>query len=154
MNKQFRITTDTLSPLFKTSIGFDNLVNEFFNEPQFNNATGYPPYNITKTKDDEYEITLAVAGFKKSDIEIELEDGTLKITGTSNVLDSEEVEYLHKGISSRKFVKTFKLQEYIEVTNAAITNGLLVVELEYKLPEEKKPKAIKINKGEPEYLKG
>ena len=116
MNKQFRITTDTLSPLFKASIGFDNLVNEFFNEPQFANATGYPPYNISKGKDDVYEITLAVAGFKKDDIEIELEDGTLKITGTSNVLDSEEVEYLHKGIAERNFVRTFKLAEYVEVS--------------------------------------
>ena len=72
VNKQFRITTDTLSPLFKASVGFDNLVSEFFNEPAFNNnATGYPPFNISKTKDDVYEITLAIAGFKKSDIEIE-----------------------------------------------------------------------------------
>ena len=86
MNKQFRITTDTLSPLFKTSIGFDNLVNEFFNEPQFANATGYPPYNISKGKDDVYEITLAIAGFKKSDIDIQLEEGTLKITGTSKII--------------------------------------------------------------------
>ena len=82
VNKQFRITTDTLSPLYKTSIGFDKLVNEFFNEPAFNNATGYPPYNISKGKDDVYEITLAVAGFKKSDIDIELEDGTLKRSST------------------------------------------------------------------------
>ena len=66
VNKQIRVTTDTLSPLFKASIGFDNLVKEFFNEPQFTNATGYPPYNISKNKDDVYEITLAVAGFKKN----------------------------------------------------------------------------------------
>ena len=87
MNKQIRFSAESLSPLFKTSVGFDNLVNEFFNEPQFNNATGYPPYNISKSEDDVYEITLAVAGFKKPDIQIELEDGVLKITGTSNVLD-------------------------------------------------------------------
>ena len=144
VNKQFRITTDTLSPLFKTSIGFDNLVNEFFNEPQFNNATGYPPYNITKTKDDEYEITLAVAGFKKSDIEIELEDGTLKITGTSNVLDSEEVEYLHKGIAERNFVRTFKLAEYVEVKQAKLDDGILRVKLYRNVPDALKPQKIKI----------
>ena len=68
MTKQIRITTDSLSPLFKASVGFDRLVNEFFNEPQANhNLTGYPPYNISKDENDIYEITLAVAGFKKSD---------------------------------------------------------------------------------------
>ena len=68
--QQFRVTTDTLSPLYKASIGFDQLVNEFFNEPSFVNTSGYPPYNISKGKDDVYEITLAVAGFKKDDIDI------------------------------------------------------------------------------------
>ena len=144
MNKQFRITTDTLSPLFKASIGFDNLVNEFFNEPQFANATGYPPYNISKGKDDVYEITLAVAGFKKDDIEIELEDGTLKITGTSNVLDSEEVEYLHKGIAERNFVRTFKLAEYVEVKKAKLDDGILRVQLFRNVPDALKPQKIKI----------
>ena len=144
MNKQFRITTDTLSPLFKASIGFDNLVNEFFNEPQFANATGYPPYNISKGKDDVYEITLAVAGFKKDDIEIELEDGTLKITGTSNVLDSEEVEYLHKGIAERNFVRTFKLAEYVEVKKAKLDDGILRVQLFRNVPAALKPQKIKI----------
>jgi|TARA_Y100000114_G_C11720790_1_gene308364 molecular chaperone IbpA len=144
MNKQFRITTDTLSPLFKASIGFDNLVNEFFNEPQFANATGYPPYNISKGKDDVYEITLAVAGFKKDDIEIELEDGTLKITGTSNVLDSDEVEYLHKGIAERNFVRTFKLAEYVEVKKAKLDDGILRVQLFRNVPDALKPQKIKI----------
>ena len=144
MNKQFRITTDTLSPLFKASIGFDNLVNEFFNEPQFANATGYPPYNISKGKDDVYEITLAVAGFKKDDIEIEIEDGTLKITGTSNVLDSDEVEYLHKGIAERNFVRTFKLAEYVEVKKAKLDDGILRVQLFRNVPDALKPQKIKI----------
>ena len=144
MNKQFRITTDTLSPLFKASIGFDNLVNEFFNEPQFANATGYPPYNISKGKDDVYEITLAVAGFKKDDNEIELEDGTLKITGTSNVLDSDEVEYLHKGIAERNFVRTFKLAEYVEVKKAKLDDGILRVQLFRNVPDALKPQKIKI----------
>ena len=144
MNKQFRITSDTLSPLFKASIGFDNLVNEFFNEPQFANATGYPPYNISKGKDDVYEFTLAVAGFKKDDIEIELEDGTLKITGTSNVLDSDEVEYLHKGIAERNFVRTFKLAEYVEVKKAKLDDGILRVQLFRNVPDALKPQKIKI----------
>ena len=145
VNKQIRVTTDTLSPLFKASIGFDNLVKEFFNEPQFTNATGYPPYNISKNKDDVYEITLAVAGFKKSDIEIELEDGTLKISGTSNVLDSEEIEYLHKGIAERNFVRTFKLAEFVEVNSAKLEDGILRVGLVRNVPEAMKPKKIDIS---------
>jgi molecular chaperone IbpA len=145
MNKQIRFSAESLSPLFKTSVGFDNLVNEFFNEPQFTNATGYPPYNISKSEDDVYEITLAVAGFKKPDIEIELEDGVLKITGTSNVLDQEGVEYLHKGIAERNFVRTFKLAEYVEVKDAKLEDGILRVGLFKNVPEALKPQKIDIS---------
>jgi len=143
--QQFRVTTDTLSPLYKASIGFDQLVNEFFNEPSFVNTSGYPPYNISKDKDDVYEITLAVAGFKKSDIEIELEEGTLKITGKSEVLDSEEREFLHKGIAERNFVRTFKLAEYVEVSSAKLEDGILRVGLVRNIPEAMKPKKIDIS---------
>ena len=145
MNKQIRFSAESLSPLFKTSVGFDNLVNEFFNEPQFANATGYPPYNISKSDDDIYEITLAVAGFKKPDIEIELEDGVLKITGTSNALDEEGVEYLHKGIAERNFVRTFKLAEYVEVSSAKLKDGILRVGLFKNVPEALKPQKIDIS---------
>ena len=114
------------------------------NEPAFNNATGYPPYNISKTKDDIYEITLAVAGFKKADIEIELEDGTLKISGTSNVLDGDEIEYLHKGIAERNFVRTFKLAEHVEVKEAKLEDGILRVSLFRNVPDALKPQKISI----------
>lgn len=143
--QQYRITTDTLSPLFKASIGFDNLVNEFFNDSTFVNTSGYPPYNISKDKDDVYEITLAVAGFKKSDIEIELEEGTLRITGKSEVLDSAEREYLHKGIAERNFSRTFKLAEYVEVQSASLTDGILRVSLFKNIPDAMKPQKIKIS---------
>jgi len=151
MNKQIRITTDSLSPLYKMSVGFDRMAEQFFNDPSFSqNGTGYPPYNITKNKNDIYEITLAIAGFKKSDIEIELEDGTLKITGTSNVLDAEEgetveTEYLHKGIAERNFLRTFKLAEYVEVKDAKLQDGLLRVQLERNVPDAMKPQKIKIS---------
>ena len=145
MNKQIRFSAESLSPLFKTSVGFDNLVNEFFNEPQFANATGYPPYNISKSDDDIYEITLAVAGFKKPDIENELEDCVLNITGTSNVLDEEGVEYLHKGIAERNFVRTFKLAEYVEVSSAKLKDGILRVGLFKNVPEALKPQKIDIS---------
>ena len=147
MTKQIRISTDTLSPLFKASVGFDRLVNEFFNEPQFNNTTGYPPYNISKDENDVYEITLAVAGFKKPDIDIELEDGTLKITGTSAVLDTGDtaIEYLHKGIAGRNFIRTFKLAEFVEVKDAKLEDGILRVQLVRNVPEALKPQKINIS---------
>jgi molecular chaperone IbpA len=145
MTKQLRLTTENLSPLFKASVGFDRIMNEFFNEPAFNNVTGYPPYNISKDSDDVYEITLAVAGFKREDIDIELEDGTLKITGKSAVLEKEGIEYLHKGIAERNFVRTFKLAEYVEVDSAKLEDGILRVTLVRHIPEALKPRKIDIS---------
>lgn len=147
MNKQIRFTTESLSPLYKMSVGFDRLAEQFFNDPTFtNNATGYPPFNISKGKEtDLYEITLAVAGFKKADIDIEIEDGVLKISGTSAVLDSEDTEYLHKGIAERNFVRSFKLAEYVEVKSAKLEDGLLKVELFRNVPDALKPQSIKIS---------
>jgi|TARA_A100001011_G_scaffold157635_1_gene166076 molecular chaperone IbpA len=126
------------------SIGFDRLAEQFFNDPTFNNAqTGYPPYNIAKKDDDIYEVTLAVAGFKKDDIDISLEDGTLIIKGESNVLD-ESVEYLHKGIAERNFIRTFKLAEFVEVKEAKLEDGILRVSLFRNVPDALKPQSIKI----------
>ncbi len=142
--QQYRVTTDTLSPLYKASIGFDQLVNEFFNEPSFVNTSGYPPYNISKDADDIYEITLAVAGFKKDDIDIELEDGTLKVTGKSEVLNNDNREFLHKGIAERNFVRTFKLAEYVEVKNAKLEDGILRISLFKNVPDAMKPQKISI----------
>ncbi len=147
MNKQIRFTTESLSPLYKMSVGFDRLAEQFFNDPTFtNNATGYPPFNISKGKEtDLYEITLAVAGFKKADIDIEIEDGVLKISGTSAVLDSEDTEYLHKGIAERNFVRTFKLAEFVEVAEAKLEDGILRVSLFRNVPDAMKPQKIKIS---------
>ena len=142
--QQFRVTTDTLTPLYKASVGFDQMVNEFFNAGTLDNTSGYPPYNIRKDADNVYEITLAVAGFKKTDIEIELEDGTLKIVGNSAVLDSTEKEYLHKGIAERNFIRTFKLAEYVEVKDAKLEDGILRVSLFRNVPEALKPQKISI----------
>ena len=145
MNKQIRFTTESLSPLYKMSIGFDRLAEQFFNDPTFSNAqTGYPPYNIAKKEDDIYEVTLAVAGFKKDDIDISLEDGTLVIKGESNVLD-ESVEYLHKGIAERNFIRTFKLAEFVEVKEAKLEDGILRVSLFRNVPDAMKPQKIKIS---------
>ena len=145
MNKQIRFTSESLSPQYKMSIGFDRLAEQFFNDPTFSTAqTGYPPYNIAKKEDDIYEVTLAVAGFKKDDIDISLEDGTLVIKGESNVLD-ESVEYLHKGIAERNFIRTFKLAEFVEVKEAKLEDGILRVSLFRNVPDAMKPQKIKIS---------
>jgi len=145
MNKQIRFTSESLSPLYKMSIGFDRLAEQFFNDPTFAQAqTGYPPYNISKLEDETYHVTLAIAGFKKSDIDISLEDGTLIIKGTSDVIDDDGVEYLHKGIAERNFIRTFKLAEFVEVKEAKLEDGILIVSLFRNVPDAMKPQSIKI----------
>jgi molecular chaperone IbpA len=146
VNKQFRITSDTLNPLYRATIGFDNLFNEFERLHTQSNSQGYPPYNISKDGDDLYSITLAIAGFKKSEIDVELEDGNLLITGTvkSDESATDDIEYLHKGIAERDFVRSFKLAEYVEVKDAKLEDGLLKVELFRNVPDALKPQKIKI----------
>ena len=149
VTKQFRIPSDTLNQLYRATVGFDRLFNEF--ETQMNSATnsqGYPPYNISKDGDDLYSITLAIAGFKKSEIDIELEDGNLLITGTIKADESgamDDIEYLHKGIAERNFVRSFKLAEYVEVKSAKLEDGLLKVELFRNVPDALKPQKIKVS---------
>lgn len=150
MTKQIRLTSDLLnSPLYKMSVGFDRLFDDMFTNPSFASTGGYPPYNVAKvTSDDDnvvYEIILAVAGFQKSDIHITLENDQLHITGESPILDhGDHYEYLHKGIAERKFTRSFKLAKNVEVRSADLENGLLRIQLEQIIPEEKKPKTIPI----------
>ena len=102
----------------------------------------YPPHNIVRVDDENFMIEMAVAGFSKADVEVELKDGTLTISG-SKAEDGRE--YAHKGISSRKFSKSFRLAEYVVVDDADLVNGILVVNLRVDIPEEKRPQKIKIN---------
>lgn len=151
-SKQLRLTSDLLnSPLYKMSVGFDRLFDDMFQNPSFASTGGYPPYNVAKITDNDgdvvYEIVLAVAGFKEDDISITLENDQLHITGESPVLDhGDHYEYLHKGIAERKFTRSFKLAKNVEVRSAKLEDGILTVELEQLVPEEKKPKLIPINR--------
>jgi molecular chaperone IbpA len=157
MSKQLRITSESLNPIYKMSVGFDKLVDEFFNDPSFTNssATGYPPFNINKivnleTNDVDYEIVLAIAGFTEKDIEILVENNNMKISGKSgclnvdNVTDREDVYHLHRGIAERSFTRTFKLADYVEVKSATLRDGILRVRLFRNLPEAAKPKLITV----------
>ena len=124
-------------------LGFDHLLNEIDNISLHAKDT-YPPHNVVKLSDTEHLVELAVAGFSKKDISIEVKDHVLTITGKRERRRDQE-SYIHKGISARKFTKSYRLSEYTEVTGADITDGILVISLEVKLPEERLPKVIKIN---------
>jgi len=138
----------TFSPLFRHSIGFDRFSNLFESALQ-NTKTGdaYPPYNIEKHGENDYRITMAVAGFKPDEIKIVAHDDELSITATT-VEESNNVEYLYKGIATRNFQRKFNLSDYIKVAGARIADGLLTVDLIREVPEERKPRTIEIMRGE------
>ena len=144
MNKQLRLTSEVFNPLWRSSIGFDRLVDEFFSDPLFSGSqTSYPPYNIAKKSNGVYEILLAAAGFQKDDINISLEKGTLTIKGEVTNAD-DTIEYLYKGIAERSFVRSFKLAEFVEVQDAEFKDGILRVSLIRNVPDEMMPQQIQI----------
>jgi molecular chaperone IbpA len=131
-----------LSPLFRYSVGFDRLDQLF--DAAFRNAQDntYPPYNIVKTGDDSYKITLAVAGFGEDDLEIVAKENMLTVQGRG--AEADDAVYLHRGIGRRAFEHRFQLADYVKVTGASLTNGLLDVQLVREVPEAMKPQQIKI----------
>ena len=142
-----RLTTLDLPSFHRATIGFDQLFNEletqFANSP---NGNGYPPYNIAQINDDEYMISVAVAGFGMDNLSIEKDKDTLKIEGTAPKGD-DKVNYLHRGIGGRNFRREFTLAEHVDVHNAELKNGMLNIHLKREVPEELQPKKIKINEG-------
>ena len=125
-------------------VGFDHVFNEAskFHDDFTKNISHYPPYNIKKIDENKYVIELAVAGFGRSDIEIELVENKLIVTGKSN--NDKPNSYLYKGISTRAFTRTFSLNDFIEIKGAEMLNGILQIVLERIIPEHKKPKKIEI----------
>ena len=143
-----RLTTLNLPHLHKATIGFDRLFNElergFANSP---NGNGYPPYNIEQLNEDEFMISLAVAGFNMDNLEITKDGNLLTVEGAAPESD-EQVVYLHKGISSRKFRREFTLADHVEVVSATLELGMLNVHLVREVPEALKPKKIAINNND------
>jgi len=131
--------------IFKYAVGFESVFDELMRQTTTQSQTNYPPYNIVKHSDDKFSIELAVAGFKEGDIEINLEKNILTVNGQKSIELSENVEYVHRGISSRNFTRTWTLADHVEVTGAFVKDGILVVELERQVPEEQKPKKIAIS---------
>ena len=135
-----RVTTLNLPEFHRSILGMDRLMNDF---NRLDN-TGYPPYNIESIGEDKYQITLALAGFKRSDLTITVKDGLLTIEGKKDEIEKEGREFIHRGIANRAFQRQWKLAEYVEVVDATMEDGLLFVLLERQVPEEKQPKTIAI----------
>lgn len=135
-----------LSPLYRSSIGFDRMANLIDSALMSEHITpSYPPYNIEVIKENEYTITLAVAGFKLSELDISVEKGVLSVRGKKT--DEEKHHYLHHGIANRAFERKFNLADHVEVTGANFDTGLLTISLVKEVPEEMKPRSIAINVG-------
>ena len=135
--------TYDFAPLFRTAIGFDRLARLVDTAAQNANTAGYPPYNIEKTADDSYRITMAVAGFAPEDLDITLREGTLVVTGRVHE-DEGRGELLYRGIAGRAFERRFALADHIVVDGADLANGLLSIGLKRVVPEALKPRRIEI----------
>ena len=132
------------SPFFRTTVGFDRLLDLL---DSADTAQGYPPYTIERRDENNYGVTVAVAGFAEKDLGIEVHDGVLTVTGKRD--DESKPAYLHQGIAGRAFTRSFQLAEHVEVTGAVLENGLLRIALTRIVPEEKKPRRIAINGNSP-----
>jgi molecular chaperone IbpA len=141
-----KITTLDLSPFYRNSIGIDRLFDRITNQiDTANSNTNYPPYNILKTGENTYEIQVAVAGFTQGEVEVNVNEGQLIITGEKPVTELPEGHtYEHHGISARRFVRSFTLDNYVEVISALSQDGILTIKLERRLPDAMKPKTIAI----------
>lgn len=148
------MTTFDFSPLFRTAIGFDRLANQL-NSAVSNDSGGYPPYNIEVREENAYRITMAVAGFAESELDIISEQNVLKVSGRQADSDDDAHEYLYRGIANRAFERRFQLAEHVLVNGARLENGLLHIDLVREVPEAMKPRQIEIESaGSARMIKG
>ena len=136
------------SPLYRSSIGFDRVFNLLSNSQRLQSIDTWPPYDIVKVGDDEYRISMAVAGFGEGDLDITQERNVLIVKGGK--AEEEQGEYLHRGIAGRSFERRFELADHVRVEDAALKNGLLTVSLRREIPEAMKPRKIAIGSGSQE----
>lgn len=140
------MTNNTLTFPRGAFVGFDHIFNDLERMAQSHKKDHYPPHNVVHLADDRYLIELAVVGFKESDIDITMHDGILTVKGNRDQRRNQEM-YVHKGISGRKFERSFRLSEFVEVKGADLQDGLLAIRLERVIPEEKRPRKILITNG-------
>jgi molecular chaperone IbpA len=135
------------SPLYRSTVGFDRLAQMLDNAANLEAPT-YPPYNIERVGDNAFRITMAVAGFGAGDVNIEVKQNALTVTGKKADAGDDAVEYLHQGIAARAFERRFQLADHVEVTGAELSHGLLHISLKREIPEAMKPRSIAISSGE------
>lgn len=134
-----------LSPLYRSTVGFDRLFTMLDNMGQPETGQAYPPYNIERTGENAYRITMAVAGFDQDEIEIEAHRNQLTVKGTKAASDDEDsTQFLYRGIASRAFERRFQLADHVEVAGASLKSGLLHIDLKREIPEELKPRKITV----------
>jgi len=135
------------TPLYRSSVGFDRLSQMLDSAIHLEQSQpSYPPYNIERINDNEYRISMAVAGFSDSEVDIVVERGNLTVKGKKSE-EAEKKSFLHKGIAARSFERKFQLADHVNVVSAALENGLLHIDLVREIPEAMKPKKISINSG-------
>ena len=141
------MNTIDLTPLYRNSVGFDRFGSMLDSALRSDKTSaGYPPYDIEALSENEYSITLAVAGFEESELDIQVEKGVLSVSGKKADADKER-SYLYQGIANRSFERKFNLADFIEVTGADLSNGLLKINLVKEIPEAMKPKTITIGQS-------
>jgi len=139
-----------LAPLYRSTIGFDHLFSMLDQVSGFDGAPSYPPYNIERTGENAYRITLAVAGFSDAELSLEVKENTLTIKGERKIDgDKDSAELLYQGIAARAFERAFQLADHVEVKGASLENGLLHVDLVRQVPEAMKPRQIPIKGAAP-----
>jgi molecular chaperone IbpA len=138
-------TTFDFSPLFRSSVGFDRMLQLLETASRVANADNWPPYDIVKIGEDDYRISMAVAGFSENELTVTQEQNMLMVAGQKS--GDDNAQYLHRGIASRAFQRRFELADHVEVVGANLANGLLTIDLRRELPEEMKPRRIEIATG-------
>ncbi|WP_027145653.1 Hsp20 family protein [Mesorhizobium sp. WSM3626] len=139
-------TAFDFSPLFRSSIGFDRMLNALDAASRIETIDNWPPYDIAKTSEDDYRITMAVAGFSQDELTLTQEQNMLVVSGqkTGDDKGGDNSQYLHRGIAGRAFQRRFELADHVKVVGAALVNGLLTIDLKREIPEEMKPRKIEI----------
>jgi molecular chaperone IbpA len=136
-----------LAPLYRNTVGFDRLFSMLDQMVGVDSTPSYPPYNIERTGENAYRISVAVAGFTEQDLSIEVKENALTIRGEKNVSEEQRADVLYQGIAARTFERRFQLADGVQVTGASLENGLLHVDLVREIPEAKKPRRIEIASG-------
>jgi molecular chaperone IbpA len=135
------------SPFYRATVGFDRVFDLLDSVASQSGSNGYPPYNIEKSGDNAYKIVMAVAGFAEAELNVTQKENELLVSGqTQNSQD--EKQFLYRGIAGRNFERRFQLADHVKVTGAKLANGLLTIELQREIPEEKKPRAIPVTAGQ------